>query len=198
MLFHKESQQAFVFPPKCGTITTSKFLYSCGWKNDGDVHSFSEKYIQKYANLTNYRIYAFFRDPLKRFESGLLHIKQVGYAPQMLDCFLLDQGISNTRETVSYDELIDVFPAFIKQFDVVFDLQSKWYAPPNVEPLDFDNMESELRRITGNTDQPLVRWNTSTDFGRSVVTDKVRNFVREYYAADYALAKDRLGKEYGV
>jgi hypothetical protein len=38
--------------------------------------------------------------------------------------------------------------------------------------------------------------NKSTDFGRSVVTQKVKDFVREYYATDYQFAKDVLGKEY--
>jgi len=196
MFFDKASQQAFVFPAKCGTHTTMQFLHACGWKNIGKNHFVPETFIKQYPNLQNYRIYAWFRDPVKRFESGILHIKQVGYYRPILDQFLLDQGINETRQTVTYEHLIDVFPAVVEKFQVIFDPQSKWYAPSNVEPLDFDNMEAELRRITGNAEQPLVRWNTSTDFGRSVITDKVRAFVREYYAADYALAKNRLGKTY--
>jgi hypothetical protein len=61
--------------------------------------------------------------------------------------------------------------------------------------LDFDNLESELHRITETT-FPLEQLNAAGDSWRSEITDKVRSFVREYYAADYALAKDRLGKEY--
>ena len=39
----------------------------------------------------------------------------------------------------------------------------------------------------GNTEQPLVRYNTSTDFGRSVITPAVEEFVRQQYADDYRL-----------
>ena len=42
----------------------------------------------------------------------------------------------------------------------------------------------------------VPRENATTDWGKSVITDKVRAFVREYYAADYALAQERLGKDW--
>jgi len=196
MFFHKPSQQAFVFPTNCGTNTAMQFLHGCGWKNIGKNHFAPEQFIGMYSNLQNYQIYAFVRDPVLRFESGILHIKQVSYYRPILDQFLIDQGIPKTRETVSYEDLIPVFDAMQEKFSVIFDPQVKWHQAPNVMALDFNNMEVELRRITGNADQPLVRYNTSTDFGRSEITQVVRDFVREQYAADYALAKDRLGKDF--
>jgi hypothetical protein len=196
MFFHKASQQAFVFPTKCGTYTVMNFLHNCGWKNVGNNHLPAEWFIEKYPNLQNYEIYAFVRDPVLRFESGILHIKQVSGSKLSLDKFLIDQNIAKNLESASYEDLIPVFSAKLKKFSVIFDPQVKWHQAPNVRALDFNNMEAELRRITGNADQPLVRYNTSTDVGRSVITQNVIDFVRQEYAADYVLAKDRLGKEY--
>lgn len=193
MFFHKASQRAFVFPAKCGTYTVMNFLHNCGWKSVGNNHFSAEWFIEKYPNLQNYEIYAFVRDPVLRFESGILHIKQITRSRSIFEKFLIDQGISKTWETVSYEDLIPVFSAMHKKFSVVFDPQVKWHQAPNVRALDFNNMEAELRRITGNSDQPLVRYNTSTDVGRSEITQTVRDFVRDYYAVDYALAQDRLG-----
>lgn len=187
MFFHKPSQQAFVFPTKCGSHTAMQFLHSSGWKNIGLNHFTAEQFIEIYPNLQSYQIYAFVRDPVLRFESGILHIKQVKFYRTSFDHFLIDQGISKTRETVSYEDLLSVFNAMQTRFPVIFDPQTKWHQAPNVKALDFRNMETELRRITGNTEQPLVRYNTSTDFGRSVITTAVEEFVRQQYADDYRL-----------
>lgn len=110
--------------------------------------------------------------------------------------FIDEQGINKAAEQVSYDEVVDMIPTLPIKFEMLFKPQTAWFTHSNIQALDFHNMEAELRRVTGNTEQPLVRYNTSTDFGRSVITDKVRAFVREYYAADYQFAKDVLGKEY--
>lgn len=190
MFFHKASQQAFVFPPKCGTFTTIIFLRNCGWKTLGASHAFTEEFVNKYPNLKNYRIYSWFRDPVKRFESSILHIKQKAHYRPILDQILSEQGISETRQTVSYEQLIDIFPVIAERCDTIFAPQSKWYTSPNVEPLNFDSMESELRRITGNFELPFIRANTSTEFGRSAITQKVIDFVQQEYAADYAIGKE--------
>ena len=108
---------------------------------------------------------------------------------------MLEQNINETLQTVSYEQLVDVFPIIEERCKIIFDPQSKWYTSPNVEPLNFNNMEAELRRVTGNFKLSFVRSNTSTDFGRSVITQKVVDFVRSHYAEDYALVKDRLSSE---
>jgi len=53
-----------------------------------------------------------------------------------------------------------------------------------------------LTRVVATFDEPMPVLNKASDFGRSVITDKVRDFVSNYYAADYQFAKDVLGKEY--
>lgn len=195
MFFHKPSRQAFVFPPKCGTFTTIAFLRNCGWDTLGASHAVTEEFINKYPNLKNYRIYSWFRDPVKRFESSILHAKQKPHYRTILEQILLEQNINETLQTVSYEQLVDVFPIIEERCKIIFDPQSKWYTSPNVEPLNFDDMEAELRRVTGNFKLSFVRSNTSTDFGRSVITQKVVDFVRSHYAEDYALVKDRLSSE---
>jgi hypothetical protein len=196
MMFHKASKKAFLCPTKVGTFTICHFLTSVGWKSLGGPHRFFEEYAGKYSNLLQYQVYCFMRDPLARFESAILHIKQMPYTRDDFQRFIDEQGINKAAEQVSYDEVVDMIPALPIKFEMLFKPQAEWFTHSNIQALDFHNMEAELRRVTGNTEQPLVRYNTSTDFGRSVITDKVRAFVREYYAADYALAKDRLGKEY--
>lgn len=199
MVFNKLTKQAFVFPPKTGTITSIHFLMSCGWKRLPNPHQYTSLFIEAYPSLSDYSIYGFFRDPLKRFESSALFLKQVPtlkWTENFFEKSIAEAGLNRTRETISYDEMIDIFPLLLRRFDRIFEPQSTWLNFPNVTALDFSNIESELRRITGNTDGPMRRYNTSTEFGRSVITDKVRAFVREYYAADYQFAKDILNKEY--
>ena len=171
-------------------------MKNIGWKSLGGPHQFFGELAEKYPNLFQYQVYCFARDPLARFESIILHLKQMPYTRDDFKNVIDEQGIGKTAEQISYDEVVDIFPALSAKFEMLFKQQTAWFTHPNIQALDFQNMEAELRLVTGNTDQPLVRYNTSTDFGRSVVTDKVRAFVREYYAADYQFAKDVLGKEY--
>ena len=81
-------------------------------------------------------------------------------------------------------------------FNVIFKPQFKWVSLQNIKLLDFYNYEFELRKVSDNYTNPIIVKNASNGFGKSVVTQKVIDFVRNYYAEDYALAKDRLGKEY--
>jgi hypothetical protein len=196
MVFHKTTKKAFVFPTKTGTFTAMHFLKNIGWKFLGGPHQFYEFFAEKYPNLYQYQVYCFFRNPLARFESAILHVKQMPYSGSDFQGVIDKNKISKTVETISYDEVIDIFSQVSETFEMLFKPQVAWLAHSNIQALDFDNYEAELRRVTENADQPIVRYNTSTDFGRSVITDKVREFVRDYYAADYQFAKDVLGKEY--
>lgn len=185
MLFDKQSKQAFMFPPKCGTHTVSAFLRNCGWKLVKEQHFVLDQLVKLYPNLSNYQIYVFVRDPLLRFESAILHVKQK--QRDVFANFLSKHGIEKPVEDISYEELIPLFPALSRQFAWIFDPQSKWHQGSNIKALDFRNMEAELRRITGNTEQPLTIYNASTHVGRSVITPVVEEFVRQQYADDYVL-----------
>lgn len=196
MIFNKTTKQAFVHPPKTGTHSIRAFLKALGWKGIPKTHLRTDQLIAEYPNLNDYTIYGFLRDPLLRFESAVLHLKRAPEAKNYFENVLRDNGVTDSLETVSYETVISVFPKLAERLPAFCHQQAVWLDHPKVTILDFDNLEAELRRITGNTTQPMESLNTATDFGRSEITQAVRDFVREQYAADYALAKDRLGKEY--
>jgi hypothetical protein len=196
MMFHKASKKAFLCPTKVGTFTVCHFLNSVGWKSLGGPHRFFEEYVEKYPNLLNYKVYCFLRNPLARFESAILHLKQMPYTRAQFQDLINEQRLNETIQTISYDQVVDKFTAIDKQFDMLFKPQTAWFTYANAQALDFENLESELRRVAESYEQPMKWYNKSTDFGRSVVTQKVKDFVLEYYAADYQFAKDVLGKEY--
>ncbi len=196
MLFYKPQKIALLRPPKVGTFTATHFLEVCGWKPLGGPHGYLKTYAEKYPNLLNYKVYCFFRDLLARFESKILHVKQIPMSGSIFQKIVEEHFPERTVETISYEEVTTVYPFLKEKFPLMFSPQVVWFSHPNVYPLDFANIESELRRISGNYEAPMLWHNKSTDYGRSVITDKVREFVRDYYAVDYQFAKDVLNKEY--
>lgn len=193
MMFNKATKQAFVHPPKTGTHTIQKFLIEHDWKKLPMTHARTERLIRDYPNLNDYTIYGFLRDPLERFESAILHVKRSHRVDQILARVLQQNGIADSVETVSYETLIGIFPAVSEVLPAFFRPQSAWLDHPKVTVLDFRNIDAELRRIAGNTDRPIVRQNVATNFGKSVITRAVEDFVRDHYAPDYALMNSRLG-----
>lgn len=183
-------------PPKNGTTTARKFLKSVGWYLNKPEHDYPETSLEKYPNLADYKYYVFIRNPLDRFVSAVLHLKREHPSANKMKELIAEAGLSETPESISYEQIIDIFPKFDSTYVKMFDPQSRWATLPGTEILDFDNYETEIRRVSDNYTAPLVIQNEGTDFGKSVVTQKVIDFVRQHYAADYALAKDRLGKEY--
>jgi len=196
MVFDKQTKQAFIHPAKTGTQTIRAFLKSVGWKELPMTHSPLDVLIEKYPNLNDYTVYGFLRNPLSRFESAILHLKRGPAIDKFFEKALRENGIDSSLEAASYEAVISVFPQVLQSTGGFLVPQSYWLNHPKVTVLDFDNLESELRRISGNTTQPIEMLNTATDFGRSEITQAVRDFVRQEYAIDYALAKDKLGKEY--
>ncbi len=189
MFFDKATKQAFIFSTKTGTIATRHFLGSVGWHGLHPYHATAEEFIKQYPALNDYTIYGFYRDPVNRFESAVLHCKQFPMVRDALAKLLQDNGISKSVEAVSYDELVDVHDALVEMFKGLFISQTHWLDHPKVTALDFAKFESELRRVTGNTTQVLVRRNESSGFGRSEITPKVVDFVKAHYASDYEFAR---------
>lgn len=183
-------------PPKTGTQTARAFLKNAGWHVIMPEHSYPETHLATYSNLSNYKYHIFLRNPLNRFVSNVLFLKQHKNGGRIFQNILDENQVSTTLEAFTYDQFVDLFVKFKNNFEMMLAPQSRWATLPGTEVLDFDNYEAEIRRISGDYTNPLVVQNKSTDFGRSVVTQKVIDFVRQEYVADYALAKDRLGKEY--
>lgn len=196
MLFHKENKLCMFLPPKTGTQTARAFLKNAGWHGVSPDHSYPETHLAKYPNLSTYKHHVFLRNPLDRFVSTIVFLKQhentIGHFKKVIDA----NQIGTTVEAFTYDQFVDLFDTFNTRFEMMLEPQSRWATLPSTEILDFDNYEAEIRRISGDYTNPVIIKNKSTDFGKSVVTQKVIDFVRQHYAADYALAKDRLGKEY--
>lgn len=187
MFFHKEKKVAFLLSPKKGTHTLVNFLFKCGFYPLPPAHNQFEWFANKYPNLNQYTIYAFMREPMSHFESAFRHLRR----------YILKTGELTGIDFQSYEQLIEYLPVFQSKpnLDILTKPQSYWLSDARLMLLDFNNFEAELRRITSNTDQPIPKLNVADEW-RGVITPAVENFVRNYYAADYALAKDRLGKEY--
>jgi hypothetical protein len=196
MLFRKETKQCLFEPTKTGTRTAQDFLRAAGWAYLGPDHGYPDDYLAKYPNLSEYKAHCFLRNPLDRFVSTVLFLKQYPSCAARVQQVIDENGIAATVETLSYDQFVDHINQFKAKFPIMLEAQSRWMTLPGTEVLDFDNYEAEIRRISGDYDSPLGVMNKTTDFGKSVVTQKVIDFVRQEYAADYALAKDQLGKEY--
>lgn len=187
MYFNKAQKLCFFEPPKTGTRTAQAFLRSSGWHFLAPDHGLPEEYLERHPNLIQYKAYMFLRNPLDRFISLILFIKQSNLALEFKSSEVLHY---------TYEKFVDVFDFVKSRFPILSRAQSCWATHPTTEVLDFHNYEAEIRRITGNTEVPLVIRNKSTAFGKSAITQKVIDFVRQEYAADYELAKSRLGKEY--
>jgi len=209
MIFNKEDRICIFTPPKNGTISLQNFLIGSRPLNfEGapridenqkwfvvydQMHGYPEILINRYPNLLEYKTFVFLRNPLARFESFVLYLKQK-YKDRLQETF--DKvGVTKSIEEFSYEDMIDLIDRLPGTFKIFTDPQTKWMQHPGTEILDFDNFASEVCCVTGKTGE-VPQMNKSSDWGKSVITDRVRAFVREKYAVDYALAKDRLGKDY--
>lgn len=196
MVFNKQNKVAFVCPPRTGSTTLHTYLNGQGWFRLKEKHESLENLIELYPNLVEYKVYGFFRNPLIRFESCILYAKQNFLFSSIFNRRIANAGIEKTIQELSYEDVVDNFSQLFNFGGFLFKPQTFWFNDPRVTALDFHNMKSELDKVIGLISDPIPVLNGSNDFGRSVITDKVRAFVRDYYAADYQFAKDVLGKEY--
>ena len=185
MLFHKEKQIAMVLNPKTGSTAARAFLVDLGMKhvptNDNDhiiarVHLTPDVAFAKYPNLTTYKTYGFFRNPLDRFMSGI-------------------RNILENVEDKDFDKLFD--PNYFPH--TLFRPQIDWLDYPSITTLDYANYKAEMQKfggLLGKPDSAPLKVNMTVAVNRREVTPEIEAFVREKYAADYQFAKDVLGKEY--
>lgn len=225
MLFNKEQMVCFYEPTKTGSTTARNFLMRQGWNMLKPIHGKPDAFISKYPSLAEYKSYVFFRNPLDRFLSIIHHIKR-GSETRYLDAFRTNENSVKTTNpngdtlrtwadviadispkddpektlaNFTYEDVANNFDKFQPDFGYALRPQISWMNAPNLEVLDFDNYESELRRISGAADPdayPIALLNVSPDKYRGEVTPAVVDFVRAAYAEDYQFAKDVLGKEY--
>jgi hypothetical protein len=225
MLFNKEQKVCFYEPNKTGSTTARMFLAKLGWNFLRPIHGTPDQFVQKYPALSEYKSFVFFRDPLGRFMSIVHSIKR-GADTLHMDAFRTNENSAQTtnpsgdvlrtwadviadispkddpEKTLSnftYEDVVNNFDKFQPDFGMAFRPQISWMNAPNLEVLDFDNYESELRRISGAADPdayPIALLNVSPNKYRGEVTPAVIDLVRTIYAEDYKFAKEMLGKEY--
>jgi hypothetical protein len=193
MIFHKEKKLCMFLPPKNGTFSTRAFLKKSGWIFLNPPHVYPEMLLKKYTNLSSYKYFAFMRHPIDKFESAMLFTKKQPGGFALVEKMISQKGFNCTVENLTYDQFIDGID--IVKNEIMFQPQVKWFLLPGTEVLNFDNFESELRRISGDYVSPLEAKNVTGDFGKSVITQKVIDFVKTEYAADCAFWKERFGRE---
>ena len=180
MMFHKEAQIAFVLPPKCGSISTKDFLASFNFRLithsslPNHHHVKYEDAVRLYPNIANYKMYGVFRNPLDRFLSTL-------------------KGLN-----LSYDKFLSYFDEPQNQYLSFFKLrQVDWLDISKINLIDFDSLVVGVTEVVKDMggNKKFEHSNKAKPINVSV-TDDLKSFVRDYYAADYQFAKDMLGKEY--
>jgi hypothetical protein len=196
MVFNKQNKISFVCPTRTGSTTLHSYLHDQGWFRLKEKHHSLDALIEIYPSLTQYKVYGFFRNPLVRFESCITYAKQDKFFSSVFQYRLTEADVNISIEKITYEEIIGCFDKVFNFGGFLFKPQTFWLNDPRVTSLDFHNISTELEKVIGVLPKPIPVLNKSTDFGRSVVTQKVKDFVREYYAADYQFAKDVLGKEY--
>ena len=178
MILFKNEKIAFALPPKTGTTTAKVFLFNSKKCVElMDRHTLPTSVFEFYPDIAAYKIYCFLRNPITKFLSAVAWVKGISKDPDIT--------------TRSYEYLIN-------KHELVFRPQSVYFKKLNVTALDFDNYEIELRRATeglGLEDFPIVHANKAP-VEHDPVNDELVSLVRQRYVEDYALAKDRLGKEY--
>lgn len=180
MMFHKQSQVAFVLTPKCGSISTKEFLASFNFRLvthsslSNHHHVRYEDAARLYPNIANYKMYGVFRNPLERFISTL-------------------KGFN-----LRHDEFLNYFDKPDTQQFSFFKLrQVDWLDIPKITLIEFDNLVAGVTEVVKGmgVGKKFEHFNKAKPIN-VLVTDDLKAFVRDYYAADYQFARDVLGKEY--
>jgi hypothetical protein len=195
MFYNRATKQAFIFPPKTGTISARNYLRAVGWKEKIPIHGTAEYFINEDSNFIDYSFYGFYRDPIKRFESAILYFKQV-QAKNKLTIQSLQKLFPNITSETIIDLQYDAFANYelLSMFPTMFLPQVHWLNHPNVTPLKFSNFEIELQNVTKNYKRGIYKSNSSNDIGRSLITQFVMDFARDYYKEDYEYAEKCFGQ----
>jgi hypothetical protein len=184
MFFNKNKKLAFITMPKCASISVAAFLLPNQFKKLSHsklVNHHHIKYLDAvnlYPNLVNYKKYAVFRNPLTKFVSAANHVRNITL-PNNYDYFA--KNISS-----------------FKGFEgTLFAPQVEFLKESNSSLIDFDNLKNQIAEVfefdPNGLDFPYLN---KTTVERPAISSYVESFVRDYYAADYAFAKDILGREY--
>lgn len=196
MYFCQERKVAFFMPTRTGSTTLKNIFDSWGLATvEGKRHCLPEDAQNFIPDIAEYKTYGFFRDPLERYLSCIRLLQQKHQ--YMQQSFESDAIVKKLTIGMDYVTMMEITSHISDERAFMFRPQVDWLA--NCELLDFDNYTAEVLKIARMFDKTQIKIQRHNHTDRSLVSDpcdEVKAFVREKYAADYALAKDRLGKEY--
>lgn len=194
MVLFKDHKVAFLFPPKTGSTTAFDFLKKSKHATILDGHHVQPQHALKLEpNLHEYTVYSFLRNPAERFISALLMLRDRYFIENFINALLRD-------DVTDCKNFVDIYYCQNKHKlpGVLFYSQAKYFCGGlNVNALDFDNYEAELRRVTRGfelDDIEIGLENESIHDGKKAMAKKVISFVKNEYAEDCALWQERLGK----
>lgn len=177
MRYCDKRKLVFFFPSRTGSTTFDYLLGEWGAKNylDEARHIHPSDAVKKYPEVADYKKYGFFRNPMDRFISIVKHTKRYP---------------SPRSESLHVTEYYNFFD---KRF---FGTQTK--ALEGCELLDFDNFESEITKVAGmfGFGKPIIPKSNSAAHLEFVPDQRTIDFVAEFFADDFKLGEQVLGKKY--
>jgi len=195
MLFSKRLGLAFMLNPRAGSTSIKEYLEPVGFsypliKCDEEPyfkwHPTYSECVERFPNLTGYKIFSVFRDPLDRFVSGLRHF-----------CAYQSDGLNrDSSSDFAVERMFGWDPA--KKLPglkgEIFAPQTNWFSDA-VEPIAFPDFSVRLReivRMDGTACARIGKYNLTLSAFQGPPSNAVQEFVRERFAEDYVLGR-RLG-----
>lgn len=203
MFFHKETRMAFVLVPRTGSTSLRTYLNKIGFKRivvpgikpGEDYHTTLEQCAALHPNLNNYKVYGVYRDPVKRFLSGLTFFWQMSVETHSANSNLPDLNVS-LHDATSYDELVrrifnwDVNTQLIGIPKLIFMPQINWLGG-NVNVVNYEKMVDQVKHITRLHNMNNINFmrlnNTYLPNNFGTPSDDVVNFAKLMYNEDYSL-----------
>lgn len=207
MILCEEKKVAFLYNPKTGSSTMSKLLEVAKSRSTGHAHELT---INKFVkDPENYKLYAFYREPVERYISAVNYIKKSKEGMYQILQYFFGVGFSSAK-VVGYDNLSDelrfkidslspikYLEVFLKNNLVlpVFYKQISWLDKPNMTLLDYRDFDNNARFVCNLFDVKVdkIPWvNQSVKINNvSELNSRDISEIRDYYKEDYVFLESR-------
>lgn len=203
MILCKKRKIGVLFNPKTGSSTLSKLFETA--KLDINRHDHN----CDLTGLEDYTLFAFYREPVERYMSGLNYIKRLSDLTIELLHYFYSEPISCAK-FVTYNTLTDrqkkmiddinpmhYFDEFVKRNNggIVFRDQRYYLDAPNIIPLDFRDFDNQVKYVCGLFDinvETVPRINERrANHKVSDLTENDKSKIRAFYQADYDYFKSK-------
>lgn len=203
MIIDKSKKLGVFLIPKTGTSSLFRLFkpYSSNSVQVNSNHASWSDICKEYDKFDGYQFFAFYREPISRFQSAVNYVKRTLYR-ETLQYFYDDLNMSCARVD-PYDTLEPELKEKIERihpFDLLhhlhlsksptFKKQIHWLDHPiNITYLNYHDYDNEVRRLLNEFDLPIKdipRYNQSVSVPNTdVLTDNDVMYLREYYREDY-------------